>query len=135
MGNLRVLAIDPTAGNVVKVINPPAGMRWRVISMRISCTCDATVANRYIDIIIKSYPAGFICQPNLEGAVITAGNTGAMSLVPAGILATGTDFAGSYAGLAYPLELESVVSMNISISNGVAGDIFQGYALIEEYSN
>jgi len=69
------------AGNVVKVFGPDNVLtRWRINSFYFQIVCDATVATRYLRIDPHSSgvsPAVYT-GAYMQGAAVTAGNTGTM---------------------------------------------------------
>lgn len=132
MSFMRVLAIPATAGNVTYNIQPGAGRRWRIHSMMVSLTTDATVADRRIRIHKYDNPStSNETQMTVYGTTRAASGSTSVGIGPVGFLSSAT-LGGAHAGVAYPIDLDVSMSLTVSIEAGVAGDSFTGFVHLEE---
>lgn len=133
MSRMFVQTIPATAGNVVYNLSPSTGRRWKIHRWRITLVADANAANRiprtrlYDDTALSNETG-----TPVSGATTTAGQTKVFS---GGVLSAGTGASladDAQALMNNPLVVDRAMSLSFEIINGLAGDSYSGYAVIEE---
>lgn len=126
-GWLRTLIIENTPGNVLMPLSPGPGFRWRILMGRLTLVCDATVASRFMRLgIYIPGITGALC-PQIYGAAAAANETKTMSFSEQ-IVTSGGAFSADSAhhGIGQGWILEGTDYLQIGISAGVAGDVYNG---------
>lgn len=116
--------IPATAGDAVDTYTVPAGKRNQILSIKITLTADATVANRFITASITD--GTNTIWENQAGA-ITASATSIKYFI-IGLTTSGAKFNALLHNNLLPPGYE----LKISIENGVAGDSFEGFTSYRE---
>ncbi len=128
-----VETVPATAGNIIYSFVPGTGLRWRIHRMRITLVNDATIANRIFRYrFYNTVGAGQETQTTLSSGNITASQTQFCGMTTAH---DGTDVLENdfmIVHLHEPYVIDEAMSVSIDIVNGVAGDSYSGYAVIEE---
>jgi hypothetical protein len=122
-GYLRLYSSGNKAGNITLDITPGVGLRWKVLSIFIGCTNDATVATRTIHAQIKSV-AGVTYQ--WLGSSPTFAATQSQSLQLRETVGVVTSAAQNYPSAEFGEVIidDSTNKLTVYIANGVAGDTF-----------
>ncbi len=133
MSRMFVKAIPATAGNVVFNLQPAAERRWKIHRFRVVLVCDATVVTRiirtrlYDDSAIGNETGTAISGANCLATATTSFSAGPMAL------STGAATADNAAVVINaPIVLDKLNTLSFEIINGVVGDSYSGYAVIEE---
>lgn len=127
-GGVRVLSISGP-GNIFIKQFCPIGYRWILISAYLSVVCDATVANRNQK--IGGYDAsGELFGALFYGSTATAGQTKTLGIHPgpwnyAGAAGVGVSNVDAHHAIG-ELLVDGGESIQVSVSNGVAGDTQSG---------
>lgn len=123
--------ISATVGNVLGSLSPGTDKRWLLSRGVITLTTNATVANRKI----KNYLTDGTNITEYLGSTtaVTASSTRNLSFGEIVYLSTATIYgAVEYYGLARAILLEGSDEFKVEIENGVAGDSYSGYVVVEE---
>ena len=130
-GQLKTVEFGATAGDQTENIGPGARKRWLVLRAWTVLSCDATVANRYIDDYLVNNGTVTAFLP--ESSAFAAGVTGRKMMLP-GHLRDSTGLMGVSVWGAYPIFLEGDSEFwRITISNGQAGDEYSGVLIVREF--
>ncbi len=133
MSRMFVKTIAATAGNLVTNLQPTGDRRWKIHRWRLSLVCDVTVANRIIRTRLYDDPAvGNETGTPVSSATATALQTKTFS---GGVLSAGTGAAladDAQALMNNPLVVDRLMSLSFEVINGVAGDSYSGFVVIEE---
>jgi len=109
---------DPAPGAQLAAITVPAGRRWLFCEISVTLTCDATVANRWVNLGIKTNGThyGFYSP---AGLTVTASQSKQQSFVAGSFIVT----AGTQYGMHFPLtELPAGAVIELTVNALQAGD-------------
>lgn len=138
--NFKIVTIPATAGNAGTNLKPALNSNGRIHAVRISLVCDATVVNRNIEFVHQgggNHRFGVL----IKGTNITASQTKTFAISSWRTLSGGITFPDDldYA-LTDPIPVRDApgstedLVLTVVIANGVVGDSYSGYYLLEEWS-
>ena len=122
-GQLKLIEIANTAGNVVTNITPPSGKRYLILNVLLKLITDATAVNRYIDEYLTDSGGNvivFLPESPAHGASVTVRK----AMIP-GADRDGTGLMIQSVYSAYPLLIDDGY-YRVSVTNGQAGDVYSG---------
>jgi len=124
------VTIAATAGNVTKNVAVGAYDTWKLLFMRLTIVCDATVADRYIQVYLTDGTNICVSLP-VNTTAITANQTKIVSFY----IGSCVGYGGAGNDHAHLPIAENILKggyqIRIIIGNGAAGDSFSGFAIVE----
>lgn len=133
---LKTIEVPATPGNSVTTFATPVdGHQYELIGFMMTLVCDATVANRVPYFSVLTNPGGSVAMGYIK--VTTAVTASQTKTWAAGRLAGLAGVSYNSDATAYspaPLILDSHVTLNYGVTDGVAGDSYSGRILVNEIS-
>lgn len=133
---LKVIHVSFAGNSSLDVAAPVDGHKYRLLSLILTLTCDATVANRYFN--INHYVSGTsdkLMPTVISPAAVIASATSVIYMTPFGVPPSGTASSlttGNGVSIPGPLLIDSETTFNVTVASGVAGDTVTGHILVED---
>ena len=136
LGHIRIVkSAASVAGNVATTIQPGAGKRWKVLSLRVKVVADGTAANRYVD-LTETDGTDTLLQYCENSTAITANETKYVNFL-SGFSSGETDAVQADDLMLTALGTDclldgTALSFVLTLRNGVAGDAYDYYLVVLE---